>query len=251
MNNSRRKLAQALHNLGDEIQPRSRASPFREDISMTEETGEAAEERRRMAREEILRRSTVFEARRRKKQETPAPNSFDALVDENGSLHPDLLDTASGQVAKSTGVDLLGLQSGMSQVQNSVPSDVTNQDRLHIDIPSPTSPTNRSQTLLDLTPTSETADSAVDFATHEQPQETDQTSHPSDWDTVGSSSPVLSHASPAPSTAGSVSHIYETIDNVSTDGTISDLGRSTPGIPTPTSWSEVGSMISSDDGHGF
>ena len=215
---------------------------------MTEETGEAAEERRRMAREEILRRSTVFEARRRKKQDTPAPNSFDALVDESGSLHPDMLDASTGQVAKSTGVDLLGLQSETSQTQKSASSDA-DHDRLHIDIPSPTSP-NGSQTLLDLTPTSETADSAVSLPTEERPP-MEQPSHPSDWDTVGSRSPVLSHASPAPSTAGSVSHIYESIDNVSTDGTLSDLGRSTPGVSTPASWSEVGSVISSDDGHGF
>lgn len=37
VDNSRRKIAVALHNLGDEIQPRNATSPARQDISMTEE----------------------------------------------------------------------------------------------------------------------------------------------------------------------------------------------------------------------
>lgn len=81
-----------------------------QDISMTEDTSEAAEERRRAVREELERRSAALVARRRKSTGSPA-SSFDVIVDKQGRLLD--LDGVDVDVdtAGSTGVDL-----GLSQV---------------------------------------------------------------------------------------------------------------------------------------
>lgn len=87
-----------------------------QDISMTEDTSEAAEERRRAVREELERRSAALAARRRKSESGGSPaSSFNEIVDKRGRLL-DLDDEADagghGQVqvdtagAGSTGVDL-------------------------------------------------------------------------------------------------------------------------------------------------
>ena len=86
---SRQKLAMALHALGDDVYPRSR-SPRQDDPSMREDASELAEARRRQARAEILERGRIMEERRRRKKtadgdSTPS-RSFDALVDKDGML---------------------------------------------------------------------------------------------------------------------------------------------------------------------
>ncbi|RMJ21904.1 hypothetical protein PHISP_07231 [Aspergillus sp. HF37] len=287
VNNSRRKVALALHNLGDGIQPPESTSPLREDISMTEDSSGAAQERRRVAREDILRRGALFEARRRKKQSSP-PNSFDSLVDEDGNLrNRDLMEVSPDSAAKATGVDLFSSQPSQTEKQGDVsaPVDATDKDRLHVDIPSDSPPQPRSETLVDLTPTSEAPETAFD--TPHDPSERGNAaglSHgasqpdsgtnlgpgPSTGSTDGENiqtyyahpeppneenrgdfgSPfadVLS-TSPTSATAGSYSHLDE-LEDASSDGTLSDLGRSSGGVATPASWSEVGSVVSSDDGH--
>lgn len=287
MNNSRRKIAVALHNLGDGIQPRDSQSPIREDISMVEEGGEAAQERLRRYREEILQRGALFEARRRKKRTSP-PESFDSLVDENGNLrNEELLDTQNS-LATSTGVDLMTSPPLQSENNVSTLPGTTDKDRLSIGIPS-NSPKPRSETLVDLTPTSEASevkfgtpphDALVDTRSsgrsspavdqsvlkldplsspistggeNSQPENSQPFyAHPAPSNNeshrdLGSPFADLQH-SPTPSTAGSYSHIYESMET-SSDGTLSDLGHSTEGIATPASWSEIGSVVSSDDGH--
>jgi len=282
VNNSRRKIAVALHNLGDGIQPRD-DSPVREDISMTEECGEAARERRRIAREEILQRGALLEARRRKRQSSSL-GSFDSLVDEEGKLRrqdDDLLDS-QGSLANSTAVDLTPAQPQQSVNNVETRSEVVDKDRLHIGIPSDSSPIPRSETLVDLTPTSETSGMEFNTPVHDTVEEAQ---------TSGRSSPVSQtnarlgpnssprstsseneeryyalrdlpsemgaglHSpfsdmpiSPTPSTAESYSHIGGSVD-ASSDGTLSDLGRSTEGVATPASWSDVGSVISEDAHH--
>lgn len=243
---------------------------------MTEASGEDAHERRRMAREEILRRGALFEARRRKKQTSP-PNSFDSLVDENGNLrNHDLLDMPP-EVAKSTGVDLSAEPSQPEKQNPSTPVEGTDKDRLHIDLPhSPLK--SRSETLVELTPTSEAPDTPFDTSAHETPSgATHDVPQPGsegeDWPSSGSTadensqiyyahpdpssnghqdlgSPFanLQSTSPTSATAGSYSHLDDLEDAVS-DGTLSDLGQSSAGVATPASWSEIGSVISSDDGH--
>ncbi|MCJ1338290.1 hypothetical protein MMC09_003576 [Bachmanniomyces sp. S44760] len=85
--NSRRKLAFALHNLGDEIHPQSPE----EDASTREDESHEATERRRQARAEILERGRLLENRRRAKQgQPPRGKSFDDLVDDQGILKQDV-----------------------------------------------------------------------------------------------------------------------------------------------------------------
>lgn len=89
LENSRRKIALALHSLGDEINPRVKQSR-RNDPSMQEDETEAAEERRRRARDEIMEKGRIMEERRKRKrrsQDVASPTgSFDTLVDKDGML---------------------------------------------------------------------------------------------------------------------------------------------------------------------
>ncbi|KAF9882821.1 hypothetical protein FE257_005110 [Aspergillus nanangensis] len=279
---SRRKVAVALHHLGDEIQPRS-ASPSssRQDISMTEDMGAAAEERRRLAREELQRRRSFLEENRKRRQNA-SPGSFDALVDDEGNLlHTDIPELGVGSLANSTAVELStsqAIQRGGKQANTSTSPTNENEgsravpetDGLRVSIP-PTD--SRSSTLVNYTPTSDDASERGFSAS------SSTLGHADISDRTGESSQLLfeypgeprnetsrdlrspfselSELGPTgfeqdrpstPSTAGSFSQIYESAVDGSSDGTLSDLGESL-GVATPSSWSEVGSVISNDDGH--
>ncbi|KAJ5284376.1 hypothetical protein N7505_002356 [Penicillium chrysogenum] len=284
---SRRKIAVALHNLGDEIQPQDIA--LREDISMTEETGEIAEERRRIARAEIMRRGTILESRRKASQPGQPHNSFDTLVDKEGNLlkqkdQKDQKDHEYGVqsneefTANSTGVDLgtsEPLRRGGKQIEaDSTPALGRNQ--LHVDIPSPAPSNHPSESIIQFTPGSEApdGDSLFDPFSPKSPLSASGSSHTEDHQQVYYAHPdmpsnrtyerdhlvelddfgqgsVQSHndVSAAPSTSGSFSHVGGFEDETS-DGTLSDLGgRSVGGVATPA-WSDVGSVISNEDaGH--
>lgn len=88
---SRRKVAIALHNLGDELAPDSdsgrgskEASP---DASTREDNDPEAAERRRKARQEIIERGKLLEERRKSKQGAAnKAKSFHDLVDKDGAL---------------------------------------------------------------------------------------------------------------------------------------------------------------------
>lgn len=82
--NSRRKIAIALHSLGDDIHPSRSASP--PDPSTRPDDSFEAVERRRRAREEILERGRVLEEKRRKARNGERSSSFDDLVNEDGNL---------------------------------------------------------------------------------------------------------------------------------------------------------------------
>ncbi|GFF47866.1 hypothetical protein IFM61606_04528 [Aspergillus udagawae] len=300
LNNSRRKIALALHNLGDEIQPRASTSSLREDISMMEEVGPAAEERRRIAREEIQKRAAALGERQRRRQ-GGLFGSFDALVDENGNLlMSDSQDATAGTLANSTAVDLPSSQlvhRGVKEPDVSASvgeitpaATVTDNDKLHLEIPSTG---NRSASLVDLTPTSDDTD--IDFfaSTNDKSEEaersvlfstTDKERSPSSSHTEEESQTIYDHPesslidtnrelrspfsdlselnttgfeqrerSSTPSTADSFSHVYESAEDATSDGTLSDLGRTMDGVVTPASWSEVGSVVSNEDlgHHGF
>lgn len=292
--NSRRKIAVALHSLGDEVNPEERQ---REDISMTEQLGEDAEQRRRNAREEIMRRSAVLEAQRKRRTSSTSAG-FDALVDKNGRLK---IEDDGPSSAKATGIDLQesgivhrrpdGNISSSAAEFNPVPDvDVEEQrqileaierGRLQLDIPSDASSTHPSESLIDLTPTSEFPGADFDFPDHNEAENLSQ--HPpsqSDYETAMSPGPrtphtedgepdfyyvhpnqaqnstdtagpqqqgstVLHDASSAPSVTSSLDHIRR--DSVaSSDGTMSDVDY-VRDVHTPASWSEVGSVISSGD----
>ena len=89
---SRRKIAFALHNLGDDLEPSStsRRGSFH-DASTREDDSPDAVERRRRARQDILERGRMMEERRRSQQPRNAKSkSFDDLVDEGGNLKPEV-----------------------------------------------------------------------------------------------------------------------------------------------------------------
>lgn len=83
---SRRKIAVALHEFGDEIAPPlpSRNPNRPKDASTHEDDSPEAVERRRRARQEIIERGRVLEERRREKR--ASTQTFDDLVDRDGVL---------------------------------------------------------------------------------------------------------------------------------------------------------------------
>lgn len=107
LENSRRKIAIALHSLGDEINPRVKQR--RNDPSMQEDETEAAEERRRRAREEIMERGRIMEERRKgrraSKEMSKRNGSFDTLVDKDGMLKKADNDNANDTHATTTAIE--------------------------------------------------------------------------------------------------------------------------------------------------
>ena len=94
---SRRKIAIALHSLGDEIGPSRSES---EDASTREDDSPEAVERRRRARQEILERGRMMEEKRRAKSgQSKRAKSFDDMVDDQGRL------IVPDDVAKTTATD--------------------------------------------------------------------------------------------------------------------------------------------------
>lgn len=86
VDSSRRKIAIALHSLGDEITPPS-PSRASSDASTREDQSPEAVERRRKARQEILERARASQEKRKSKNEVSEQfKTFDDLVDKNGVL---------------------------------------------------------------------------------------------------------------------------------------------------------------------
>lgn len=291
VNQSRRKVAVALYNLGDEIHPREVHS---EDISMTEDAGAAAQERRLHAREEIERRREFNQARRRSTRSSGTAVSFDTLVDKDGRLKSeDGEDDTRGIImnddhatAQSTALDTSNLTSLHKRGGSPEPEALTDarlqaqhemleameRDRLHLVLPSETSSHHPSESLIDLTPTSEFPESNQESTPNRGQMENSEYfsvanlsnsthaseigqseyfyAHPNQSSLSTSSSvpanPFVDHdVSTASSIPGSLEHVH---DELSSD-TLSEWGQPTDGILTPASWSEVGSVISSDDEH--
>lgn len=109
LNNSRRRIAVALYNLGDEIHP---TDTVRDDISLTEDTSEDAQARRQRARDEISQKAAILTSRRKTSTSPPLTSSswpswssnresgvvsFDTLVDGEGKLR-----SSDNHDAKST-----------------------------------------------------------------------------------------------------------------------------------------------------
>ncbi|KAF3491943.1 uncharacterized protein GIQ15_01460 [Arthroderma uncinatum] len=302
LDTSRRKIALALHSLGDGISPEQRRTAQRDDISMTEATGLEAEERRRKAREDIMRRHALLTAKRRTSSEG-SMSSFDKLVDSEGrlketkesdqDLHPPISEASGVEMPDISRVMPVNVKQGDSSTAShslSVVIPDINPDQRHALIESlqmgpsrsstmgsDTSSNHPSESLVNLTPTSEFP--GADFQIHisEQeipPQESSDTAslthtedgepdfyyaHP-DHHSQAAFQPgsVLFEAdhdatpptqpSSAPSIASNLSHIANDPFETSSDDSISDLGRSREEVYTPVSWSEVGSVTSSNDG---
>ncbi|KAL2813687.1 hypothetical protein BJX63DRAFT_393703 [Aspergillus granulosus] len=282
VDNSRRKLATALHNLGDGVHPGEAGLPLQHDISMMEEVGPAAEERRRIAREELQRRRSLLEERQ-KKRSNSSLGTFDTLVDKDGRLL-DITDQAPS-MAKTTAVDLgasqpvqRGKQPEISPAESTVlyeAEPVSERPGLQLSMPTPRS---RASTLshAEFTPVSEVSNSMSGLivsreSVDEQRPVSSLSSH-----TVGSLPEVIyAHPEsiangttedtwspfsdleglrfaqdrpatpPTPSTADNFSHIAV---DASSDGTLSDFEGSVGRAHTPASWSEIGS-VSSEEYH--
>ncbi|KAL5342374.1 hypothetical protein BJX70DRAFT_356596 [Aspergillus crustosus] len=283
VNNSRRKLAVTLHNLGDGIYSGEVDVSRPNDISMMEEIGPAAEERRRIAREEIQRRRSVLEDRQKKRSNSSLA-TFDSLVDENGHLL-DGQNQGNG-VANSTAVDLgasLPVQRGKQSVNSTADSTVlyeagplSERDNLQISIPAPRSRAS-SVTGAGITPVSEASDGMAALLVSQQSIGDQRPKSGSSSHTEGSFSEVIyAHPEsiangtaedarspfsdleglrfaqdrpttpPTPSTADNFSHIAA---DTSSDGTLSEFEGSLGRAITPASWSEVGSEVSGDEYH--
>ncbi|WEW55884.1 hypothetical protein PRK78_001319 [Emydomyces testavorans] len=297
LQSSRRKIAIALSNWGDERN--SSRSGSREDISMTEELGEEAECRRRKIREDIEHRRKIL-ASYKHHGEGVSSRSFNTLVDGEGRLRTPGEDDKTNVVeSKSSGVEitesettnrLLNRNSDFTPSISDTSLKVNNEqrrnlfenmdrDRLHIPPISETSSNHPSESLIDLTPTSELSESELAFSSQILPDTTeDAQSHVSDREPIASSAAsshteddfyyahpdhlngnsvpadfsgnVWNHeVSSAPSIASSLSHIQNETFDTTSEGTMSDLGRDREDMYTPVSWSEVGSVISSTDGN--
>ena len=288
MNNSRRKVALTLHNLGDELYPHEFDIQNRQDISMTEDTSEAAEERRRLARDEIFRRRSFLENRQKKTGGEQPMNDFNTLVDKEGKLKSDGdLEELPDSVANSTAVDV----SAASQLtqrhsqQNEIPStdnqmpDVSEKtgtierDGLHIDVPSDQRSSHASETLDGLTPTSEAPQNAHTTSEHGGPDisqseyfSTASESHAADHGGSEASNSEVFYAHPDnltshPGFQSPFADLNEYSSGApSTAGSFSHIVKSDAssdgtlsdagqdGIATPVSWSEVSSVVS-DMGH--
>jgi len=306
---SRRKIAVALHGLGDGINPKSHSSTQRDDISMSEDLSEEAEERRRKAREEIMRRGAILEAHRKRKS-TRSVGSFDCLVDKDGRLKEDkperkeshttatAVDPSDSGLTRRHPGDITDLSQSISDMAPQITPEhrraireSIDRSRLHIALTSETSSNHPSESLVDLTPTSDFPDTDLISSTHREAERSRQEpasnseyfsvvssrssihtedgepdfyyAHPHSLgqntagpDTNNSTSPFgnqpnyhqVHDVSSVPSIASSLSHIRNDPFNDSSD-TLSDLGHADEGIRTPASWSEIGSVVSSNDGN--
>ena len=250
---------------------------------MTEEAGEAAEERRRIARAEIMRRAALLEARRSARETQRRVDSFDTLVDQEGNLRMSNNEdeqSSDEPTAKSTGVDMDAPHLLRRGKVSGIDAASMGGDQLNIDIPSGTPSHHPSESVLQFTPTSEDPDgdtlfdpfadspirgqspapASVSASSHTEESHSIYYAHPNaatnfsqqpdliaDLDDFSHGNTFQHEVSSAPSTTGSFSHVHGFTDE-SSDGTLSDLGaHSVGGIATPASWSEVGSVISDHD----
>ncbi len=108
VDSSRRKIAVALHSLGDDINP-SRSSSTPDPSTRPDESPEA-DDRRRKAREEILERGRIFEEKRKRERSGVTSASFDRLVNTKGVL--------KDEVACATATDIKHEEEGLRHRPN-------------------------------------------------------------------------------------------------------------------------------------
>ncbi|KAK4947605.1 hypothetical protein LTR10_013551 [Elasticomyces elasticus] len=289
----------SLHSLGDEIDPPRFTRQKSNDASMHEEKGTDAEERRRQAIAEIMERGRVMEERRKRRkssdnEKTRSP-SFDNLVDDDGALRssagaePSTAAKASGVDRSNENIKQRGVHSEAEDLHEPVDDDLplhhlsSCQDEnvwesryeqemreawniplsdKRIELPS----THASESLIDLTPTTENApDPEISIPSAEylhrqlEPSEYFSAAASNSTHTLSDGSsihllpprtaiPVSSHspnsASIAPSVDGSISSIHASEADDNSDDVLSEIGD---GICTPASvWTDVGSAVSGE-----
>lgn len=231
---------------------------------MTEDNSDAAEQRRRAVREEIRLRQEILEqqararkdANQRKSSETDrtrvqrASGSFDTLVDENGVLRVEEADKAVG-VSSATDTVAEGLvhrrdrqaqDAAFDQRSVTVGAPTPRSEFADPDISVPGEAPALSQTEYFSSPTSPDSSSESGFFYAAPPQ----THQPPSTDLhTPISSPFAGpvSVSAAPSIAGSLDHMD---DALSVDDGVESIADEHD-IFTPTTWSEVGSVISGSE----
>ncbi|MCJ1474478.1 hypothetical protein MMC13_003136 [Lambiella insularis] len=299
---TRHKIAIALHNLGDEINPPRSPRRSSTDASTREDISPEAVERRRRAREEILERGRVMEERRRARSgQTSGGGSFDDLVDEEGKLKTAATNNATTTAAETI-VDEEGLRKRNTAVAEEAlgaamgamiadpfadekhmdfetrdisPADATGQQSRESTNTIPGSPptsisvpqqpeeeqllintevasNHSSELLVDLTPTTSHS-SAHDDLSELSPQVPQNLGFYSvnEW----AENSTASFHSPPHSEAGYEEHNQsgqavsdtgtgEHVEGMSDVDMISEAGD---GLYTPSSWTEVGSVVSEED----
>jgi len=274
---SRRKLAVALHSLGDEIQPnQSRSRSPSEDASTREDESSDAAERRRRAREEILERARIMEERRNARNGQPAQSrSFDDLVDQEGKLKHEKEDNATTTAAEPTVADE-GLRKRHAEAKGAaLGASVADPfaDEMQIDFYNEKQPDivsihgqsrestatlpaalsieaasqHPSDLLVDLTPTTSTYSAHADL-NDPSPQVQEPSTYTSvhEWaqnSTNSFYSPPESVGSDNTPSARAVSEMGSAghLGNASDYDAVSEMGEV---INTPGSWTEVGSVVS-------
>ena len=292
--NSRRKIAIALHSLGDDIHPEPKHSR-KDDASMQEDQSDEAAEKRRQARAEILERGRVLEEKRRRSLAAKKPSqSFDTLVDRDGVL---LAEPKGSPKASTTAIDHPAADNLthrhhpdtsdrtpppnhpppdlLIQLENSMREEFSRSPTLS------TGSTHASESLINLTPTSEFPDPDISLPSSSL-QHTPSSSRPvsrTEYFSATASSPTqhepdyyyahpsdpfsdinattarqnmlqVEPPSSAPSTIGSEmehinAHLAESEDDLLSEEGMGD------GIRTPGSaWTEVGSEVSGEGGQG-
>lgn len=284
VDSSRRKIAIALHSLGDEITPPSQSRDSSPDASTREDESPEAVERRRKARQEILERGRAIEEKRKlKKEDVVKSQSFDNLVNKDGIL----LDEIAAPT--TTAAELENADSGLRKrnLENNVGAIAVNPfaDELHAELhdscPStpiiPTSPapshlnTNTqpallidtetasnhpSEALLDLTPTTSASSGFhADLSTLSANAPQSFSNHWSvhEWaennTSPGSTAPPPSERAVLEAEEAWGAETPVTRERVSRTGSETGLdvwSEVGERVSTPGSWTEVGSVVSDD-----
>lgn len=295
---TRQTITTSLNNITDDFRPK-RAIAMRtlqKDASMKEDDGDAAKAKREEMKAQLADRARILEARARRKSQRTSGSlspSFDSMVDQDGNLRgePDsprtpTADASAVQASHNNG-QLHSRYHKSGELAASQPLPVTQQNvadleremrsAFRLPIPDQSSvPTSShaSESLLDLTPTTEDfpdpdysipsaaalngrtrrSDYFSTAASSHTVSDTDPQfyyAHPSrPYEPIEGRSQTLSPAvvnyslSSAPSVAGSTSLINPSDADISEDDLISEPD----GIRTPASaWTEVGSSVSGDD----
>ena len=295
---SRQKIAMALYSLGDDIHPRS-ISASRNDVSMHEEMTDHALARRRQAVAELMERGRVMEERRRRRHEaqraTEAQNDNVAKPVEQDVLSKDATRawTTSAEIGASTtpiseqqsngkpgpvrlhslqlpsqSQDLLISPEYDNSFETSYEEEMRNAWSMpSIDRPLRPASSHESESLLDLTPSSELAPDP-DFSVPQRqsgrngPRSRSISSHtmsngdseyyyahpdnpldPIPTDSTGfAQSPQHTAASSVSSVADSVDLVHASDAEEDGDSAFSEIGD---GMRTPASaWTDVDSVIS-------
>ena len=272
---SRRKIAIALHSLGDEIGPRppTRRSP--PDPSTRPDDSPEAVERRRQARQEILERGRALQEKRnrQKKSHGKASESFDNLVDKNGSLineKEEARTTAADTKPQPEDQDLrrrnievdatlLGSTAAPPPPPSPLPMSPALSSRSALVVDTERISNHSSEALIDLTPTTSNSSAAnvelpspPRFPDHQDPSwsvhEWAENSSSSFYSPSleGQSTRMGSDLDEESPSHGESNIEVRSLSHVGTDSDMESDDGQTIGTCTPGSWSEIGSVVSED-----